>query len=197
MERTASVVEHIVFPRIVIGGDGDGIFHACTKLTDRGFGIERPDFNTLVVANVFEEDFHDLQEIIAQHNLHVRDFGNRETVCENKKRPVKLYTSKAEFVSEMGAWYRTNNEEYPLLVLVNIWTEEDTSPTEVEEEKADDVKLVEVNLVAPDSLPIPVTMTLDELKKYGPKPATVSDFEDLDLPIPSDYQAPVLPETTQ
>jgi hypothetical protein len=196
VEKTAAVIKHTVFSRVVLGGDGDGIFRARSRLQESGFSVKRPDFNTLIVADVFEEDFSDLQEVIAHCNLNVRDFGKRTTVTEATKRPEKFYASKKEFVSELGAWYSTNNEEYPLLVLTNIWTEYDVSPKEeLTEEDAEEVKLVAVNLVAPDSLPVPVTMTIDELKKYNPRPATKKNFEELDLPVPSSYEAPPLSET--
>jgi hypothetical protein len=157
-----------------------------------GFEVDQVDFGTLVVKAVFEEDYNEVQEVIAHRNLHIIKFGNPEVVQE--KITIQR---KAEFSTQIGAWYRTSSEEYPLLNLTNMWTNRDLGYDDDDGNEEETIQLVEVDLVAPDSLPIPVRMTLDELKKYNPKPATADDFYELDLPVPAGYSAPALTETMQ
>lgn len=100
----------------------------------------------------------------------------RETITILKSG---LYREGAETtVLEVGLFYKTNQEAWPLLRITNSFKLHG-------QEGDDDMRIVEVDLIDGDGLPVPACLTAQDLKRYNPRPATEDDFEDLDLDPPT------------
>ena len=79
-----------------------------------------------------------------------------------------------------GGWYKTNQDDLPLLHVIKVWNE--VQPDGIL------LWLFNVDMVAADAMPQPATLSAEQLKKYSPEPASLDDFEKLDIIPPAGFE---------
>lgn len=142
--------------------------------------------NAMLVKDVVEEDLPHLERLADSYGVWVDQVqGVREVVAAEEKKEEE--ESLPEVDVAPGYWYKINQDAYPLLHVISIRSE-----------RGDEGKiwLYECDLVGPGAMPMPMTFNSETLKKYKPKPASLEDFEELDIipPYGFDGVPHVIPE---
>lgn len=138
--------------------------------------------NALLVEDVTDGELPKLARFAEAHDCRVEDVRNTREVriaaedsddaIEQPKQP------KLDLVA--GAWYKTNQDAFPLIHVIEIRNEVDPDGIML--------WLFDVDLVDATRMPQQATMDAEQLKHYSPKPATLDDFEDLDIAPPAGFE---------
>ena len=135
--------------------------------------------NAMVVEEVAEPEMLTIQRIARDHNIYIADVRNSHDVriaTDDEKEPKR--SVKLDLLD--GGWYRTNQEAFPLVHVTRIWNQLDPD--------GEEEWLFDVDLVASAMVPMPATMSAEQLSEYKPKPATLNDFEELDIVPPAGFE---------
>lgn len=169
--------EFLVHGTVIVEGSTLGITEFKREIGDH-FTCDHYRDHALLVQDVIDEELLDLQRAAESYGLsvaQVRDqrqvrVAEEETDDSDKKSKVKLDLLQ-------GNWYKTDKGELPLIHVLHARNELTDDGQEL--------WLFDVDFVAADRLPMQATLSAEQLKEYNPKPASVEDFEDLDIAPPA------------
>ncbi|KKM78715.1 hypothetical protein LCGC14_1357150, partial [marine sediment metagenome] len=164
---------------VILTGSLDGLEQIKQVLSAEHFSCHHYRRNALLVADVADHELTDIEYTAAQHGAAVEQIRDTHQVrlAEEEDPNAVKQTKQPNLELLEGGWYRTNQEAFPLLHVIKVRNEIPQDGVQV--------WLFEVDLVAADALPQPVTLSAEQLKGYSPKPASLDDFEKLDIIPPA------------
>ncbi len=160
---------------VMVEGSRTGLLEAKRHLR-RHYRCHHYRDNAMTVEEVAEPEMATLTRIAKDNGLHVTQVRGTHEVHLATDEPTKKMV-KLDLLA--GSWYRTNQESFPLVHVTQVWNQ--MSP------EGEEMWLFDVDLVASGTLPMPATMTAEQLSEYKPKPATVEDFDALDIAPPAGF----------
>lgn len=131
--------------------------------------------NALMVADVTDDELDGLVREASAHGVQVDQVCNTRGVLVAAENEVEQ-PKQPDLSILSGNWYRTNQEAFPLIHVVEARNQVDHDGVVL--------WLFDVDFVGTDALPQQATVDADQLKSYKPKPATLDDFEELDIAPP-------------
>jgi hypothetical protein len=152
---------------INLHGGQEAIGSAKGRLEAAGFRLSPTGEYSILLENVLHGDLLEVDAIAAEHGLALEAFGEKEiTTRTAAPKAFKLNL-------EPGKWYWADNLEdtTPLIFVKDV-------------EATSDAQMLTLEYLAPEGLPVPVTVDSREAVEYGFRPATVEDFERYDLVAP-------------
>lgn len=161
---------------VVLAGNKLGLTELRRELDE--FTCNHYRDNAMLVADVAADELPLLEKLADTYGARVEQV--RET------RQVRIAEDEADQPSQpkldvlSGGWYRTNQDEFPLLNIISMRNEVDPDGIML--------WLFDVDLVGPSALPQQATMSAEQLAKYKPKPASLDDFEKLDIAPPAYFE---------
>lgn len=152
---------------IHIHGGQEAIGSAKGRLEAAGFRLSPTGGHSILLENILIGDLSEIESVAAEHNLVLEALGEKEvTTREAAPKAFKLNL-------EPGKWYWADNLEdtTPLIFVKDV-------------EATADAQVLTLEYLAPEGLPVPVTIDSREVVEYGFRPATTDDFERYDLIAP-------------
>jgi hypothetical protein len=152
---------------IHLSGGTEAIGSAKGRLEAAGFRLSPTGGYSLLLENVLADDLVEVDAIAAEHGLTVECLGEKEiTIRKAAPKAFKLNL-------EAGKWYWADNlEDSTPLIFVK-----DVAATA-------DAQVLTLEYLAPEGLPVPITIDSREVVEYGFRPATTEDFERYGLVAP-------------
>jgi hypothetical protein len=130
-------------------------------------------------ALLMDDELSHLARFAEAHSCRVEQVRNSHRLrVASEDTPEQPKQPKLD-VSQNG-WYKTNQEAFPLVHVVEIRNEVDPDGIVL--------WLFDVDLINSGAMPQQATVDADQLKSYSPKPATLQDFEDLDIAPPAGFE---------
>lgn len=165
---------------LLISGSSKSIEDAVDALAQIGYSVNQVSAHSAVVENVLDRAVPDIQWAVETLGCSVEGEYGREEIepaFPRKKKAFKLALQE-------GKWYFAERAEdvFPL-VLVRSSEIAKTATDGVEEES----QIFTLELLGPDDgIPYQVKISSPQIAKWGLRPATVEDFEELDI-IPPEF----------
>ncbi len=171
---------------VILTGSNDGLDQTYHALSPE-FHCHHYRANAMLVSDVTAQELSTLEDLAQQHGVVVAQVQEARQVRLAAEEPDP--TPDPEAIDQPkqpalelleGNWYKTNQDELPLLHVIKVWNE--VQPDGIL------LWLFTVDLVAADSMPQPATLSAEQLKRYSPKPASLDDFEKLDIIPPAGFE---------
>lgn len=165
-----------LYGSVILTGSAVNLKHVAAALP--GFNTQHYRANALLVSDVTDPELVELERIAAANDVCIDQVRDRRVIklaAEETKQP-----KQPDLKVIAGGWYKTNNDALPLIHVISVRNE--VRPGGVQ------AWLFDIDFVAADALPQPATLSADQLNTYKPKPASLVDFEDLDIIPPSGFE---------
>jgi hypothetical protein len=164
---------------VILEGSSLGIREIRREL-DPHFHCHHYRANALLVRDVTEAELEEVHTLADAHTLTVAQVRDTRTVriAEDAESEAVPQDKQPKLDLLQGNWYKTNQDAFPLMHVLLVRNEIDPYGQQL--------WLFDVDFVAPDQLPMQATIDAVKLKGLNPKPASVEDFEVLDLIPPAD-----------
>lgn len=172
-----------VYGSVILAGSAEGLTKTHSEITPK-FRCYHYRDNALLVSDVAEHELIDIEKTAQANGVWVEQVRDSHMVrlAEEAEDPNAVKQPKQPNLELIeGGWYKTNNKSLPLIHVIKVRNE--IQPDGIQ------LWLFEVDFVAADALPQPATLSAEQLKSYSPKPASIDDFENLDI-IPPDGFTP-------
>jgi len=165
----------LVHGTVILSGSKLGLSEAKRELR-QDFQCYHYRDNAMLVRDVYDYELRGISHVATAFGLLVEDVRDS---YEHEEPEPEVRTADTTFDVLAGKWYKTNQDEFPLLRVTRVWHEVIDNENQ---------PLFDAELVNSDRMPIPVTLDLETLKSYKPKPASLDDFEDLDITPPAEFE---------
>lgn len=170
--------EYLVHGTVILEGSKMGITEfkrdAAAQFTCRHYRE-----NALLVQDVIDDELLDLHRAAESYGLRVSQVRDERTIRVAEEEDAADKKSSVKLDLLQGNWYKTDKGDFPLIHVLHARNE----LTDTGEE----LWLFDVDFVSADRLPMQVTIDAEQLKEYNPKPASLADFEDLDIAPPTGF----------
>ena len=165
----------LVYGTVILTGSAAGLAEARRDLR-QDFHCYHYRDNAMLVQDVHSHELHDFQHMANAYGLEIEDIRDEYEYEE----PTVQVERKAKITLDVlaGHWYKVNQDAFPLIHVTRARHE--TNGEEL-------VWLFDVELVDSRRMPMPTTMTAEQLKECDPKPASLKDFEELDITPPAEF----------
>lgn len=177
-DRAAS--SNVSYEAVLLTGSDQALGDTMEALRQAGYEVSRTSSHNAIVENVLDRSLEDVRWAAEQLGCSVEGvYGEHELepIAPRMKKAFKLSLQE-------GKWYFAENAEdiFPLVLVREIKIEK--IATDGVEEESQNFTL---ELLGPeDGLPYQVQMASKQLAKWGLRPATVGDFNELDI-IPPEF----------
>lgn len=170
---------------VILTGSAEGLAEVHQKLTADSFRSHHYRPNALLIADVTNPELLAIERVADAHGAQIEQVRDTHQVRlaaeEDAEHPDAVEQPKQPKLELLaGGWYKTNQDAAPLIHII-------TSRSEVLEDGIM-VWLFEVDMVSADAMPQPATLSAEQLKSYSPKPASLEDFEKLDIVPPAGFE---------
>jgi hypothetical protein len=168
-------MDKFVYGAVILAGSDLGLREIRREL--RGdFRCYHYRNNALLVQDVSSEDIAPLERLASSYGVWVENTHGKKIIAAEEKEEQEMTLPKVDLAP--GYWYKINQDTYPLMHVISL-----NSSTTPEGKQW----VFEVDLVGPGAMPMQMTINEDIAKEYKPKPASLEDFEDLDIVPPSGF----------
>jgi len=166
-----------VYGSVVLTGSTDNLDAAKSSLASRYQCYHYRD-NAMLVADIAAHELGEIERAAKDNNVRVEQIRDARTVTAEEEPVEQPKQPNMDLIA--GGWYKTNADELPLIHVIAARNE--VRPDGIQ------VWLFDVDFVAADALPKPATLSVEQLKSYNPKPASLDDFDRLDIIPPDGFE---------
>ena len=163
---------------VVLSGATEDVKQALSVLQALKLRAEPSAGNGVLVHDVRESHYSQMEEVVAGNNLEVTGMYGKRRFLTRKRKEIH----KAMRLSlQPNTWYFAEELEdnFPLVLVREVRLEKTG-------DSGDDEQFIELELYSPDeALPKKLVAASDEVMHFGLRPATEEDFENLDMILPS------------
>ena len=159
---------------VILAGSSLGLKEARTEL-EREYKVHHYRDNAMYVEDVADSEMPQLKRLADAHGVWIEQVRDTQEVRVATDKPKAVNLNLLS-----GGWYKTNQDAFPLINIIEI--------RNVPGDDGEELWLFDVDLVDGTALPQPATMNAKQLKSYKPKPASLDDFEKLDIAPPAGFE---------
>jgi len=166
------------YDAISLEGPSDTLQEAQGTLQVAGFLVEAVGKNSILLRHVPQTQLRNLAVVLDKYGLRVANAsGDMRFVKPEKKRVRKAFKLNLR----AGRWYFADNieESFPFVLVRDVSIEKTGN-------NGDEDQVLDLEFYGPNHvMPIRQTVSSREAAKYGLRPATEEDFEQVDMITPT------------